>query len=192
MLYQKLKIILIHFKSTFPLHIIWKPLKTSNFLYVLIVRKRTLAWNGLTVNKFFNIHSLASSLESPTLASRVQEYRNVQIMLTSKQSLLEILNSHNADVKIYNLLQITYCGLGVIHIWYLLWGKGMEWRGGGVGGGEENWISTMTSRHAEPNINILLTRNPPFDSDVRQWTHPLMIPLNVYNRTRGQFECDVT
>ena len=25
-LYQKQKIILIHFKSTFPLHIIWKPL----------------------------------------------------------------------------------------------------------------------------------------------------------------------
>ena len=54
----------------------------------------------------------------------------------------------------------------------------------------------VTRHHPEPNINILLTRNLPFDSDVRQGNHPLMIPLNCLwvesnNRPRGQFECDV-
>ena len=29
---------------------------------------------------------------------------------------------------------------------------------------KENWICAMTRYHAEPNINILLTRNLPFDS----------------------------
>ena len=48
----------------------------------------------------------------------------------------------------------------------------------------------------ESNINVLLTRNFPFDSDVRQWSHPFMIPLYCLwakwnNRTRSQFECDV-
>ena len=33
---------------------------------------------------------------------------------------------------------------------------------------KENWICAMTRHHAEPNINMLLTRNPPFDSDVWQ------------------------
>ena len=33
---------------------------------------------------------------------------------------------------------------------------------------KENWICVMTRLHAEPNINILLTRNLPFESDVRQ------------------------
>ena len=33
--------------------------------------------------------------------------------------------------------------------------------------------------HAEPNIKILLTRNLLFDTNVRQWSHPLMIPLHV-------------
>ena len=33
---------------------------------------------------------------------------------------------------------------------------------------KKNWISVMTRGHAEPNINVLLTRNLPFDSDVRQ------------------------
>ena len=37
----------------------------------------------------------------------------------------------------------------------------------------------MTRHHAEPNINILLTRNLFFDTDVRQWGHRLMIPLHV-------------
>ena len=55
----------------------------------------------------------------------------------------------------------------------------------------------MTRHHADPNINILVTRNLPFDSDVRQRSHTLMIPLHylwakLNNRTRGQFECDVT
>ena len=62
---------------------------------------------------------------------------------------------------------------------------------------KENWICTMNRHHAESNINILLTRNLPIDSGVRQWSHPLMIPLHCLwaksnNRTRGQFECDVT
>ena len=54
----------------------------------------------------------------------------------------------------------------------------------------------MTRDHSESN-NILLISNLPFDSDVGQWSHPLMIPLHclwdkLSNRTRGQFECDVT
>ena len=33
---------------------------------------------------------------------------------------------------------------------------------------KESWICGMTRHHAGSNINILLTRNLPFDSDVRQ------------------------
>ena len=33
---------------------------------------------------------------------------------------------------------------------------------------KENWISTMTRHHAEPNINILLTRNLLFGTDASQ------------------------
>ena len=53
--------------------------------------------------------------------------------------------------------------------------------GGGVGWGrecsgrpififfiKENWICAITRCHAESNINILLTRNLPIDSGVRQ------------------------
>ena len=59
---------------------------------------------------------------------------------------------------------------------------------------KENWICAMTRHHAN---NILLARNLPFDSDVRQWSQPLMIPLHCLwaksnNRTRGQFVYDVT
>ena len=55
----------------------------------------------------------------------------------------------------------------------------------------------MTWQHAEPNTKILLTGNLPFDYDVRQWSHPSMIPLHCLwaksnNKTRGQFECDMT
>ena len=62
---------------------------------------------------------------------------------------------------------------------------------------KENWICTVIRHHIEPNINMLLTRILAFDSEVRQWSHPLMIPLYCLraksnNRTRGQFECDVT
>ena len=62
---------------------------------------------------------------------------------------------------------------------------------------KENWICDMTRNHAEPNINTLLTRNILFDSDVRQWSHPLMIPLHCLwarskNSTGGEFECDLT
>ena len=58
------------------------------------------------------------------------------------------------------------------------------------------WIYAMT-RHAKSNVNILLIRNVPIDPEVRHWSHPLMIPLHCLwaesnNRTRGQFECDVT
>ena len=59
---------------------------------------------------------------------------------------------------------------------------------------KENWICAMTRHHAN---NVLLTGNLPFYSDVRQSSHPLMIPLHYLraksnNRTRGQFEYDVT
>ena len=62
---------------------------------------------------------------------------------------------------------------------------------------KENWICAMTRHHAKANIKILLTRNLPFDSDVRQWSHPFIIPLHCLwtksnNRRRGQFECNVT
>ena len=40
---------------------------------------------------------------------------------------------------------------------------------------KENWICAMTRYHAEPNINILLTRNLLFESEVREESHPLMI-----------------
>ena len=33
---------------------------------------------------------------------------------------------------------------------------------------KENWICAMARHHAEPNIDILSTRNLPFDSDARQ------------------------
>ena len=39
----------------------------------------------------------------------------------------------------------------------------------------------MTRHHAEPNINILFTRNLPFDSDGRQGSHTLMIMNFVDN-----------
>ena len=62
---------------------------------------------------------------------------------------------------------------------------------------KENWICVMTSHHSEPNINLLMTRNLPFDSDVRQWNHLLIILLHCLwaksnNRTRGQFEYNMT
>ena len=60
---------------------------------------------------------------------------------------------------------------------------------------KENWICAMTRHHAESKINILLARYFPFDSDVKQWSHPLMIRLHCLwaksnNRTCGQIECD--
>ena len=33
---------------------------------------------------------------------------------------------------------------------------------------KENWICAMTKHHDELNINILLTRNLPFEFDIRQ------------------------
>ena len=62
---------------------------------------------------------------------------------------------------------------------------------------KENWIWTKTRHHAESNSNILLTRNLPIDSGIRQWSHRFMIPLHCLwaksnNRTPGQFECDMT
>ena len=55
---------------------------------------------------------------------------------------------------------------------------------------KENWICDMTKHHAEPNINILLTRNLPFDSDVVISLECLWTKQN--NRTRGQFGYGVT
>ena len=61
---------------------------------------------------------------------------------------------------------------------------------------KENWIYAKTRHHSEPNINILLTSNFSFDSNFRQWSHLLMIPLQCLwgsnNGKRGQFECEVT
>ena len=59
---------------------------------------------------------------------------------------------------------------------------------------KENWICAMTGHHAN---NILLARNFPFDSNVRLWSHRLIIPVHylwakLNNTTRGQFECDMT
>ena len=42
---------------------------------------------------------------------------------------------------------------------------------------KENRICAMTRHHAEQN-NVLLARNLPFDSDVRQRSHTSMIPLH--------------
>ena len=42
---------------------------------------------------------------------------------------------------------------------------------------KENWICAMARHHAEPNIDVLLAKNLPLDSDVREWSHPLRIPL---------------
>ena len=54
----------------------------------------------------------------------------------------------------------------------------------------------MTRHYAKSNVNILFTRNLPFDPDVRQWRYLFMVPLyclwvKLNNRTRVQFECDV-
>ena len=55
---------------------------------------------------------------------------------------------------------------------------------------KENWICGMTKHNAEPNINISLTRNLPFDSHVLISLECLWTKWN--NRTRGQFEYGVT
>ena len=39
-------------------------------------------------------------------------------------------------------------------------------------------ICVMIRHHAEPNINIFMTRCLPFDSDLRQFSHPFMKPLH--------------
>ena len=44
---------------------------------------------------------------------------------------------------------------------------------------KENWICAMTRYYAEPNINLLFTRNLRIDSGVRKWSHPLTIPFTV-------------
>ena len=60
----------------------------------------------------------------------------------------------------------------------------------------ETRICAMNRHHADRNINVLLTRNHPFDSDVRKWSQLLMIPLHCLwaisnKRQHGQFKCDV-
>ena len=60
---------------------------------------------------------------------------------------------------------------------------------------KENWIFAMTRHDAEPNINILLTKNLPCDYGVRKWSHLLMIQMHCLwaksnKRTRDQFEYD--
>ena len=58
---------------------------------------------------------------------------------------------------------------------------------------KENWICAINRHYV---TNILLAINLPFDPDIRQWSHALMIPLHCLidksnNRTRCQFEYDV-
>ena len=61
---------------------------------------------------------------------------------------------------------------------------------------KENWICAMTRHCAEPK-NTLSTKNLPFDSYFREWSHSLMILLHCLwarsiNRMRGQFKYEVT
>ena len=54
---------------------------------------------------------------------------------------------------------------------------------------KENWICAVNRHHTEPNNNI--DNKSSFWLDVRQWSHPLMIPLhclwaNSSNSMRGQ------
>ena len=62
---------------------------------------------------------------------------------------------------------------------------------------KENWICVMTRHHAEPNMNIVLTRNLLFDSDVKQCSHPLMIPFHCLwgksnNGKSARFDSNMT
>ena len=86
-----------------------------------------------------------------------------------------------------------------IRIWCPLWGdvRGGGWQKRDVMGCwqvlrmsslyffiKENWISAEPNDFrwpdAEPNVNVLLTKSLPFDSDVREWSHLLMIPLYCF------------
>ena len=59
--------------------------------------------------------------------------------------------------------------------------------------GYPNWICAITRHHLEPNIYILLTRNLPFDFDVRELTITLHCWwANFNNKTCDQFEFSVT
>ena len=58
---------------------------------------------------------------------------------------------------------------------------------------KENWICAINRHYA---TNIWLARNLPFDPDIRQWSHPLMIPLHCLRdkssyRGSCKFEYDV-
>ena len=62
-------------------------------------------------------------------------------------------------------------------------------------------MDPLTRHLADSNINILLTRNVLIDPGVRQRSHLLMIVIfepfhrlwaKLNNRTRVQFECDMT
>ena len=64
---------------------------------------------------------------------------------------------------------------------------------------KENWIYAITKHNTEPNINTLLTKKSSFWlwRQTEKPSSPLIIPLHCLwaksnNRTRGQFECDVT
>ena len=143
-------------------------------------------------NAFFLIDSLikfAKSLQISLFASLtifvgitplVSFVESKQVIILEVASLLTKLKSNSLiDVK----QKWDVIGPSVLDVQSLFFWK--------------NCICAMTRHHAEPNIKILLTRNLPFDSDVRQWSHPLMIPLHCLwakskNRTRGWFECDMT
>ena len=55
---------------------------------------------------------------------------------------------------------------------------------------KENRILTMIRYHVKPNINILLTRNLPFGSGVRQWSRPLITLFEQFEREVNWFRFD--
>ena len=43
---------------------------------------------------------------------------------------------------------------------------------------KEGWICAIKRYHIKPNVDIILTRNLPFGSDITQWSYPLVILLH--------------
>ena len=124
-----------------------------------------------------------------------QNIRNFDFLL--------IIDSYTRFAKSLNYRKtMVYLGKLTVSFMYKEWIRGdthMKCQGLGVGNysGRLNSPYDQTRHHTEPNVNILLARNIFFDPDVRQWSHPSMIPMHCLwakanNRTCGQFECDVT
>ena len=124
-----------------------------------------------------------------------QNIRNFDFLL--------IIDSYTRFAKSLNYKKtMVYLGKLTVSFMYKEWIRGdthMKCQGLGVGNysGRLNSPYDQTRHHTEPNVNILLARNIFFDPDVRQWSHPSMIPMHCLwakanNRTCGQFECDMT